>query len=96
VHRRIFANLGVGLLVWFLLAPPPGKDTRAPLDQWSRAGTYQTQEACEHEKKLWRSGAHRMAENRGEVAADEVQGTTKPESMLCVAEDDPRLKGRAR
>jgi hypothetical protein len=96
VDRRIFASLASGLLVWFLLAPPLGKDTHAPLLQWSRVGTYQTQAACEHEKVLWRSGTHRMKENRGETAATHGHEMPAPESMLCVAEDDPRLKGAPR
>lgn len=92
MYLKILVNLVLGMMVWLLLAPPQGKQERAPLSEWSRVGTYQSQAACEHEKKLWRSGTHRIKENRGEVSAGEVNEKIAPDSMVCVGDDDPRLK----
>ncbi len=92
MYRKLLTNLALAMTVWLLLAPPQGKEGSAPLSAWSRVGTYQSEAACAHEKKLWRSGTHRVKENRGELSAGAVSATIAPDSMVCVSDDDPRLK----
>ncbi|HZO80071.1 MAG TPA: hypothetical protein VFB33_00115 [Candidatus Binataceae bacterium] len=96
MRLNIPANLALAAAAWVLLAPPHTSGTHAPLNQWSRVGTYETQAACEHEKKLWRSGTHRIKENPGELREGDVYGKIAPESMVCVSDDDPRLKRASR
>jgi hypothetical protein len=91
-HAAAFALAG-----WCLLVPPivldaanqPRVQPTAPLNEWRVYSTFESREQCENLKYKIQEGERRLppseknAELKREAAA----------SLLCVASDDPRLKG---
>lgn len=86
----------LALVVWFLLVPPivldatdqPRVQPTAPLNEWRVYATFESREQCENLRDKIREGerglppSEKNAELKREAAA----------SLLCVANDDPRLK----
>jgi hypothetical protein len=81
---------------WYLLLPPttgkpvfPLVDTDAPLIRWTQIGSFDSAKDCsneqgEHGLELTKPNYHESFKGQ---AAQYIQS-------LCIASDDPRLKGR--
>ena len=81
------AAAAVVLVAWFLLFAPKTKgvmNVDAPVSQWTQSASYDSSAECEAARK------------QIVAVATAVGSTAKPGSVwaMCVAEDDPRLKGK--
>ena len=74
---------------WDLLLPPRNPwDTTAPLSQWIKAQTFTSEEECHARAN---GGVFHHYPTYGPVPYGDVILAEK--NVLCVAADDPRLKG---
>jgi len=87
--RFCYHAAAIGLLGWYLLLPPTGKDfpmgnVDAPLTQWvKRPNLFRNKEECEH--VLDKQVRLKNAKNRQTQVRYFKQAK-------CVSSDDPRLK----
>jgi hypothetical protein len=80
----------LALVGWYLMMPPLGPDGRiqkyAPLSQWEISSSYDSADDCEKVRLVasgWMPGANEK----------KTAHTPRGDAAICVASDDPRLKG---
>jgi hypothetical protein len=100
-HTIAFALLG-----WYLMVPPPVidqsiADTNAPLAWWELFRSFDTAPDCESVRQAYQAGVHtpsvaselkKRAAQQGKVWNQRL-AIARAKAALCVASDDPRLKG---
>jgi hypothetical protein len=78
--------------LWYLLLPPfagdSGVNSRAPVSDWSRAGTYNSQDECQTAKNAFAATIARL-NNAGQ---NQAQNMLSIELSRCLAADDYRLE----
>jgi hypothetical protein len=86
----------LALVGWYLMCPPVRGtfprlriDTSAPLSQWDMAGSYDTAVACAagHDRAVADLGSADEPDNNWRITRESFR------LGLCIASDDPRLKG---
>lgn len=97
------------IIVWYLMIPPIGFDNKvdahAPLSQWRKGVTFNSQQECD--ESLKDAIENPMTPDEYRATAEQTRkAKMKPLSMsemtkrtqesLCVAGDDPRLKAKVR
>ena len=99
----------LAIIAWYLMIPPIGADNKvdphAPLSQWRKGVSFQTQKECDGSLKDAIQNPMTPAEYQAAAKATR-KAKMKPLSMsemtkrtaesLCVAADDPRLKAKAK
>lgn len=108
----IIASFGVhaggGTKSWYLLQPPVDETSnvtfgilhQAPLSQWTRIATYDTEAACEHGRQegveASREETLRLSKTsplpKLEIFKGAYRDSGLANSSVCVSADDPRLK----
>ena len=84
----------LALVGWYLMTPPPPFNPSTPLSKWSRMG--KTDYASEGECTADREKLQVAFRDPGNIPPEHITATIMVKAMahlLCVATDDPRLKG---
>ena len=100
-------HAGAGTKSWYLLQPPVDETLnvtfgilhQAPLSQWTRIATYDTEAACEHGRQegveASREETLRLSKTSPLPKLDIFKGAYRDSglanSSVCVSADDPRL-----
>src|SRR5258708_26097425 len=102
-------TITLAIVVWYLMIPPIGADNKvdvhAPLSQWRRGVGFESEKDCDDSLKD--AIQNPMTPDEYQAAAKQTRkAKLKPLSMSemtkrtqesqCVAEDDPRLKAKAK
>ena len=101
------ASAGEAAKEWYLLKPPVDETSnvlfgilnQAPLDQWKRIATYDTEATCEHKRneavQASREETLRLSKTsplpKLEIFKGAYRDSGLANSSICVSADDPRL-----
>jgi hypothetical protein len=99
----------LAVVIWYLMIPPIGADNKidphAPLSQWRKGVSFQSQKECDDSLKDAIQNPMTPAEYQAAAKATR-KAKMKPLTMSemtkrtaesqCVAGDDPRLKAKAK
>jgi hypothetical protein len=99
----------LAIVAWYLMIPPIGADNkidpRAPLSQWRKGVSFQSQKECDDSLKDAIQNPMTPAEYKAAAKATRKakmkpltmsEMTKRTEKSLCVAGDDSRLKAKAK
>jgi hypothetical protein len=97
----------VTLLIWYLIVPPMAHVTRdektdivtadsARLNSWLIMGSYDSADECNAARIRKASRAKPVTKGltKEEIAVAKALLRTEVENMICIDNDDPRLKGK--
>jgi hypothetical protein len=92
----------LALVGWYLMMPPPDnvgslrRFWEGSLAGWSIKSSFDSSKECESARQKELADAHASIPREGELADNGVitdKGVFIPLTLLCIATDDPRLKG---
>jgi hypothetical protein len=99
----------LAIVAWYLMIPPIGADNKvdahAPLSTWRKGVKFDSEKECDDSLKDAIQNPMTPAEYQAAAAAtrkakmhplSKSEMTRRTAESLCVAADDPRLKGKAK
>ncbi|HKN14712.1 MAG TPA: hypothetical protein VJX68_16105 [Candidatus Binatus sp.] len=104
---KFHPSTALGIVVWYLMIPPIGADNKvdahAPLSSWRKGVSFNSQKECD--ESLKDAIENPMTPDEYQAAAkatrkakmhplSKSEMTKRTAESLCVAGDDPRLKGK--
>jgi hypothetical protein len=83
----------LGLIGWYLMSPVPGFES-ARVDEWSQPAGYDTAQECESARMELYANSHRgdFRTLGGPFSTSQLRKADS--EAICIASDDPRLKGK--